>query len=150
MQTFLPYPDFHASASTLDRLRLGKQRVEAMQILRTITGQSTGWRSHPAVRMWQGYPQALASYGLAVCEVWRERGYFDTAADFFDDWLMANGLPWSDSLLPPWLSLPAFHASHRSNLLRKSPEHYGQFGWIEPHDLPYLWPSQAHERSQEG
>ena len=32
------------------------------------------------------------------------------------------------------------HASHRSNLLRKDPEHYMQFGWTEPPDLPYVWP----------
>ena len=32
------------------------------------------------------------------------------------------------------------HASHRSNLLRKEPAHYTQFGWTEPPDLPYVWP----------
>ena len=32
MQTFLPYPDFWVSAKMLDDKRLGKQRVEAMQI----------------------------------------------------------------------------------------------------------------------
>lgn len=32
------------------------------------------------------------------------------------------------------------HASHRSNLLRKEPEYYTQFGWTEPPDLPYVWP----------
>lgn len=32
------------------------------------------------------------------------------------------------------------HASHRSNLLRKEPEHYTQFGWTEPPDLAYVWP----------
>ena len=33
MQTFLPFPDFQQSAAVLDRVRLGKQRVEALQIL---------------------------------------------------------------------------------------------------------------------
>ena len=33
MQTFLPYPDFVKSAQCLDYRRLGKQRVEAKQIL---------------------------------------------------------------------------------------------------------------------
>ena len=32
MQTFLPYADFKRSAESLDNKRLGKQRVEAMQI----------------------------------------------------------------------------------------------------------------------
>lgn len=33
MQTFLPYPDFALSAKVLDNKRLGKQRLEAKQIL---------------------------------------------------------------------------------------------------------------------
>ena len=36
MQTFLPYPDFVKSALVLDYRRLGKQRVEARQILDII------------------------------------------------------------------------------------------------------------------
>ena len=36
MQTFLPYPDFARSAQALDMRRLGKQRVEVLQILGTL------------------------------------------------------------------------------------------------------------------
>jgi len=36
MQTFLPYSDFYKSISILDNKRLGKQRVEAKQILNII------------------------------------------------------------------------------------------------------------------
>ena len=35
MQTFLPYPDMIKSAKALDYKRLGKQRVEAKQIIFT-------------------------------------------------------------------------------------------------------------------
>ena len=37
MQTFLPHPDFAATARVLDKRRLGKQRVEAIQVLRGLT-----------------------------------------------------------------------------------------------------------------
>ena len=148
MQTFLPLPDFYESATCLDRLRLGKQRVEAMQILRTITGQSSGWANHPAVRMWQGHPQALASYGIAICDEWRSRGYFDTAGDWFSEWLNRHGEPWSDTLLPYWFGSADFHASHRSNLLRKDPAHYSQFSWTEPATLPYIWPQPSPQISR--
>ena len=36
MQTFLPYKDIQKSVKCLDYRRLGKQRVEAMQILKQI------------------------------------------------------------------------------------------------------------------
>lgn len=42
---------------------------------------------------------------------------------------------------PWWLGDPGFHAGHRSNLLRKDPDHYSRFGWLEPDDLPYVWSS---------
>lgn len=39
-----------------------------------------------------------------------------------------------------FLPYPDFHASHRSNLLRKDPVWYSQFNWTEPNNLPYVWP----------
>lgn len=135
MQTFLPFPDFAQSASVLDRQRLGKQRVETLQLLSALspTAQS-GWRNHPAARMWRGFSPALALYGITICDEWIARGYRDTCREKI--------LPFSTGELsmPPWLGREAFHASHRSNLLRKAPSHYSQFNWSESPDLPYIWP----------
>jgi len=64
VQTFLPYADFAATASVLDPSRLGKQRVEAPQIVRAVTVPGYGWRHHPAARMWRGYEEALGAYGV--------------------------------------------------------------------------------------
>jgi len=134
MQTFLPHTSFDESAKVLDRQRLGKQRVEVLQLLRALNGETTGWRNHPACVMWRGYEVALANYGLAICKEWIRRGYKDTC---FDKIFKYNNRIVS---LPPWIGDNGFHASHRSNLLRKDPIHYGQFGWSEPNDLPYIWP----------
>ena len=61
MQTFLPYPDIEKSLECLDRLRLGKQRVEAYQILNILLNRTKTkeWRNHPAVKMWEGHTNAL-------------------------------------------------------------------------------------------
>lgn len=135
MQTFLPYPSYERSAACLDRQRLGKQRLEALQILNTLRGRSKGWRNHPAVLMWQGHEGALSLYCLAMCEEWRRRGYVDNIARRvrrmkFDP---------ASYTKPKWITR-RFCESHRSNLLRKDAAHYGQFDWRVPHDLPYLWP----------
>jgi hypothetical protein len=42
MQTFLPYPDFRKSAEVLDRQRLGKQRVEGLQLINSLAGITNG------------------------------------------------------------------------------------------------------------
>jgi hypothetical protein len=131
MQTFLPYPDFAESACRLDSRRLGKQRVEAMQILRALRGQTRGWVNHPATRMWRGYEEALKTYYNAVLYEWCWRRYRNS---------MLFEAVRADVVMPPWLDREDFHASHRSNLLRKDPSFYSQFMWREPHDLPYVWP----------
>ncbi|SCG61480.1 MSMEG_6728 family protein [Micromonospora halophytica] len=155
MQTFLPYPDFLASARTLDQRRLGKQRVETIQVLRGLTRPDYGWRNHPAVKMWAGYEEALTRYGLDVCAVWCEPGRADTcAATMVTDLAAACGLTTvrtqgelaSAGELPPWLGREDLHRSHRSSLLRKDPGHYGpQFGDVPP-DLEYVWPASDRER----
>src|SRR5690348_13513258 len=78
MQTFLPYPDFARSATVLDTARLGKQRVETLQVLRALELGEYGWRSHPVVRMWRGRTPALVAYGLATVRAWQDRGHADS------------------------------------------------------------------------
>ena len=78
MQTFLPFASFSRSAAVLDRARLGKQRVEALQVLRAITLPQYGWRNHPAARMWRGYLPALTKYALVTADEWIAQGHADT------------------------------------------------------------------------
>lgn len=138
MQTFLPYPSFVESARCLDRQRLGKQRVEAWQLLLGLHDPSYGWQNHPAMRMWRGYSLALAHYGLAICNEWKHRGYKDAMWDRF--YAFVPDLNLVGVAVPPWWGNDDFHASHRGNLLRKDPVWYGQYGWKESPDLEYVWP----------
>lgn len=130
MNTFLPYPDFKLSVECLDNARLNKQRVEVVQILGTLE-HGGSWKDHPAVRMWRGHAAALSVYGAYACLEHRRRGYRDRCIKL---------LKLEDYELPPWFGNPAFHASHRSNLLRKDYAHYSKFGWTEPPTIAYVWP----------
>jgi len=140
MQTFLPYSDFKISAKVLDNRRLGKQRVEAYQIARILTGvqQSKGFSNHPAVLMWKGHENSLIEYGITICDEWINRGFKDTVKE-----KLRNMCPLqSVALKPSFIGNEKFHASHRSNLLRKNFDHYSKFGWSENVELPYFWPSK--------
>ncbi|QRP50092.1 MSMEG_6728 family protein [Amycolatopsis sp. FDAARGOS 1241] len=144
MQTFLPYPDFTASARALDRRRLGKQRVEALQVLRALVVPGYGWRHHPAAKMWTGYGEALTRYGLDVCDVWLAAGGADTCAtklaEQFGGAVRTQAELAMAGELPPWLGDDALHRSHRSALVRKDPDHYAPLFPGVPADLPYVWP----------
>lgn len=149
MQTFLPYPSFTETAEVLDDRRLGKQRVEVLQVLRALTIVGYGWRHHPVVAMWAGYEEALSCYGITMCRAWTNAGRSDTCAVIIrKDLEAATGLAVvrsqeelaSAGELPSWLGSPKFHRSHQSALLRKHPDHYRRFFRGVPDDLPYVWP----------
>lgn len=141
MQTFLPYPSFEESARSLDPVRLGKQRVETLQLLRANTVPDYGWRHHPAAKMWAGRLPALVAYGLAMTDAWTALGHADTVRPQ----LLAfapevEGLAQEALELPWWLGDADFHLSHRSNLVRKDPLYYRPLFGDIPDDLPYVWP----------
>ena len=141
MQTFLPYPSFQASVATLDRQRLGKQRVEVMQILKAMDMRfDAGWGSHVATRMWRGYAPALVQYGLEVCTEWCRRGYTDTCYEKIEAFGEDGHFLTVSSGMPPWLGRDDVHTSHQSNLVRKDPDHYRQYFPNVPDDLEYVWP----------
>ena len=150
MQTFLPYPSFRASVRVLDDRRLGKQRVETYQILRSLLFARYAWKNHPAVRMWRGFVPALVSYGVAACEAWTDRGYHDSVRQSL---LAFTGGHAPDQRrlqleghLPPWLGDRMLHRSHQSALLRKSPESYRPaFGRVTQ-NLNYYWPADCFPR----
>lgn len=92
-----------------------------------------GWANHSAVRMWRGYEDALSVYYNTILGEWIDRGYRNSMP------FLAVGRLF-EFQMPFWFGDEAFHASHRSNLLRKDPKFYGQYKWKEPNDLPYVWP----------
>jgi hypothetical protein len=152
MQTFTPYADFERSLRTLDQQRLGKQRVDVIQIVRALTVPGYAWSSHPAVLMWKGFEEALGRYGLTACRIWTERGFADSCAETITADLRAAGIAGirdetelrADGALPLWLDDESVQLSHRSSLLRKDPEHYGPlFPPGTPADLDYVWPVRS-------
>lgn len=153
IQTFLPYADFVTTAQVLDNKRLGKQRVETLQILNTLLGIRQGWANHPAVKMWRGHELLLVKYGVAVCDEWIGRGYKDTCRDKIID--LGKLIPTADlpaafgsvreaqEREPVWLGNKELHISHQSNLIRKDPIYYSPIFGDVPDDLPYVWPLPA-------
>ena len=151
MQTFLPYASFRKTASVLDNRRLGKQRVEAMQIMQCLMVKETRWKNHPAVKMWKGYECALLHYALAICSEWKSRGYRDTVMDksiaIYRNAFPNGTIGARPGRYPHWFRSKAFHKAHRSNLLRKDFVYYSKYFKDVDASLPYVWPSN--EKSQD-
>jgi hypothetical protein len=151
LQTFLPYPDFDETAAVLDARRLGKQRVEVIQIVRALTVPDYAWKQHPAVLMWKGHEEALGAYGSAVVRRWCALGFADTCEATIAAGLAAFGVGRIRSQavlaeageLPTWLGDERLHLSHRSALVRKDPEHYRLLFPGVPDDIEYWWPVRS-------
>ena len=140
MQTFIQSddPTFVGSVRVLDNKRLGKQRVEAYQILRALAGETKGWVNHPATRMWRGYEEGLRLYLQKCIEEWVKRGFKNTMTLPYPSGESPDPTPF----LPPWWGRPEINASHRARLLDKDFDFYSQWGWSEQPAGPegYVWP----------
>lgn len=150
MQTFLIDTEtYTVTALMLDTKRLGKQRVEAYQILRAIHDPNYGWQNHPAVSMWRNYPNELYSYMQVMCTAWVDRGYVDNlyrrSMDEFPDLTYV-------SEKPPWIT-ERLIVTHRGALYRKDPVHYNHFEresieaprFVCCVDCNYYWPTHEKE-----
>ncbi len=131
MQTFLPYSDYRKSLSCLDDKRLGKQRVEAMQMVNAIDRGYGAWYNHPCTQMWSDYREHLKLYHNIAIELWIDRGMINT--------MPLYKLTSKKLVKPHWLGNEKFHSSHRSNLLNKDYSFYSKYKWVEPDNLPYYW-----------
>jgi hypothetical protein len=139
MQTFICDLCVSKSFEYLDSRRLGKQRVEAIQIARCLLIKPNRWSNHPAVKMWRGYESFLVKVYLYHClRAWESRGFNNTKCkEHFKQLISIVG----DEIpnRPYWLDND-FVQAHRSNLVRKYPGYYRQFWPDVPNDLPYTWP----------
>ena len=132
VNTFVTSPDLIKNAKALDYRRLGKQRVEAYQIWRTLKGLSHGWKNHPAVKMWRGYDCFLAMYCNSCIDEWILRGYKNTMVK-----LPHCGNPKK----PEWWGREDVIKSHQASLNRKKPDFY-HFEVSQEEYPGYIWPVQ--------
>jgi hypothetical protein len=139
MQTFLPEADFSKTAEHLDQKRLMKQRIENLQILKSLAGlySSGAWSNHPAVKMWRGHEDWLALYNEAIIKEVLLRGYKDNTQAQFDEiyqenfWAVESDAPW-------WLGSEELHYTHKGRLFEKDPEKYYFYSdYADYRDLGY-------------
>lgn len=129
MNTFVPYESFEKSAQALDDIRLNKQVAECAQILRVLntwrpTKRFKAWSSHPAVRMWVGYDEALFMYTMA-CEGERlvrgmnKHSEISNLLNQFPEYRVTLLKPPAEVEMPPWWGGP-IHESHQKVLAAKA------------------------------
>lgn len=149
MQTFMTSTNEdrrRAAAETfvmLDSPRLGKQRVEAKQLL------FGHFPNHPASKMWQGHRHALCAYGILCCKTWIKRGFDDSLLPEFQ--MIRHSIMGDEPLVWPWwFGHPAMARTHQTKLFYKGvPRWVAQFNESAPKHspmrLPYLWPHPTEE-----
>lgn len=153
MQVFHPFPSISASLDCLDKRRLGKQRVEAKQIIEIVEYNGKGWSKHPCVVMYRPYLNYLKMYYNTSLEKFELRGGQNNVCQFMD---------YDEVIVPPWIGNESFHNSHLANLMRKAIddsngisrlgrkkpsnellERLAKFGYTPENvdiETPYMWP----------
>jgi hypothetical protein len=146
VNTFIISTDLQESFALLDFKRLGKQRLEAKQIINILEKidngcdvSGIGFSSHPATLMWRGYTNALKIYFNLCVEEWINRGYKNTMDIYEVDYYQ----------FPQFVTFEPFILSHKAALLRKNPEYYKDLMCddVKPYmTLGYLWPSKVSDQ----
>jgi len=127
VNVFIPLSDPHEIAKVLDDRRLGKQRVEAKQIITIISGQakSNAWANHPVVLMWKDHLEELKYYYDVMILEWVGRGFKNTMPLYGIYQIPTSAhkrpkMPWFMYCKPVLLS-------HQASLLRKNYAHYHKY-----------------------
>jgi len=144
MITFITDRDPNVTAKLLDSKRLGKQRIEALQILNSLVGISKP-SNHPAFKMWKGYEgYLLYAYIPAIMNEWKRRGYSNTLCDIRVEELKKI-VPMPEKLeQPEWFGEKVF-ITHKSRLIQKNREYYKHLFPDVPENLAYYWPTGRKE-----
>ena len=139
MQTFLSHYCALDIARSLDDKRLNKQILECDVLLDLILGiKDNSWKNHPACKMWKDYPDILMFYRNTMLDEWRYRGKNSNRSYRHDISIDI------DNITYPWfMSDERVILSHRSNLVRKYPEYYSQYGWVDYGIQGYYWPCEV-------
>lgn len=139
MQVFLPYANFRTTAQHLDMKRLGKQRVECMQIVSAVTGVKVqayanglevvkagpGWRNHPITKLWAPHLPYLVNYACEMCDEWVRRGYKDTTKNKIQLIGSHQSLSTPGRVTkPPFLGDQQFLDVYKKILILKDPHFY--------------------------
>lgn len=133
--TFIVVEDFILNATLIDPTRLGKQRIEAKQIVNAILKGKGGWVNHPITVAWRPYLNALKYYANCIIKEFERRGYNNTMPLYKIPKVIV--LPW-------WVKWSRLHQSHRAMLMRKDPFYYkGKFEVEEEYThYGYIWPGE--------
>ena len=138
VNTFIPYGNFKKCAKILDNKRLGKQRVEAKQIINILTNTTDkmGWRNHVIVKMWTGHTEALMLYYNTIVTEWIKRGFKNNMELY----------KINKNIKMPWFVVnKSINLSHQASLVRKYPAYYGPVFVNIPKQYmkyKYIWPSK--------
>jgi hypothetical protein len=171
MQTFLPYADYAQSAAVLDQKRLGKQRVETLQIMQVLLGErlitsdkfyrkdgriqriprdKAKWTREPLTsKGWRNHPAVTMWRGHELELLRYQEAICNewTSRGYKDTCLektrelVAPHLEKLSEGEPSWLGDDKFHLGHKSNLKRKNEEFYSTVWPKIASDLPYEWPA---------
>lgn len=143
--TFVTCSDPRIVAKHLSDLNLGKQRVEAVQILNILLKPDSGgaWSQHPIAKAWQGHTNGLKYYINCMIDEFEARGKNNNMErQVYDD---------KSIVLPWWFGWERLHMNHRAILSIKNPWHYNSTLFeINPEYLSYgyIWPHTIVAESQ--
>ena len=156
VNTFIVSTNLKKNFKILDRRRLGKQRLECLQIINALEGTSTGYINHSATKAFysenkkelKNNIKALKIYYNYCLREWIKRGYKnsmefytiykDIDKDTYEEYTSYNNRREGIVYMPWFFSYRPFILSHQASLLRKEKDYYKEYFVIDEILKPYM------------
>jgi hypothetical protein len=157
MQTFLIDKDLQNSSQLLDYRRLGKQRVEAIQVADVLLRKAgllndgkKGWINHVVLSYWYNeegnWLPALLDYTQVTIDEWISRGYKNTI-DLTKWRNLVGQYPYLFRFdNPPWAKYAdEIILTHRAKLLQKDTVYYMNTFMEHNIAIPFNWQNMEYK-----
>lgn len=160
VNTFITSESLEECAKNLDNLRLGKQRVECIQLISFIENKDNkGFRNHPILIMWSNNVDALKVYCNFMIREWIKRGFTNTIELYDLDEskivfykniyneetklteIIKPEIKDDSIVFPIWFNWKPLILSHQSSLLKKNFDYYSKIFICneEFFNFGYIW-----------
>lgn len=140
--TWLTQMSFGRTAGDLTDADLRALIMDYSALVDHLTGEVPLPKSNPVPYMWKGYLEAAIIAGMMSCMEWSFTRRYDDKV-FWKFSRLADKMTAEKRFTyaaPPWFRDKDVIRSHRSALMAKEPEAYGETWVGAPKRMPILWP----------
>lgn len=142
MLLLMPFEEPMLCARVFDDVLLRQETRASVVFLKALRGEAPGWNLHSTTKMWNGYGDGLAVFGLYLAYEMQARSLGGVEEARHIKEMFPGADDWHPEM-PPWVGALEVHGSHRAFLVAYDADYYGpKFPGIQA-SVELAWPEMT-------